>query len=128
MCEAPRALNRAALARQHLLARTASSAYEMIEQLVDYRLRRHWGGAVEQTRQLRATELSALLRSPRRARIAHAYHHPSRQRSWFDAPQQGVPVRLGQIEQSATACPNRAQYPVQLRSLTASRGQPFLCM
>jgi hypothetical protein len=42
MCEAPRALNRAVLARQHLLARTASSD-EMIERLVDCRLRRHWG-------------------------------------------------------------------------------------
>jgi DNA-binding CsgD family transcriptional regulator len=42
MCEAPRALNRAALARQHLLARTASSD-EMIERLVDCRLRRHCG-------------------------------------------------------------------------------------
>jgi hypothetical protein len=68
MCEAPRALNRAALARQHLLARTASSD-EMIERLVDCRLRRHCG-PVEQTRRLRATELSALLCDRRAVRAS----------------------------------------------------------
>jgi len=62
--------------------RVASSAYEMIEQLVDCRLRRHWGhmwgcGAGSPTSCNRTVR--AAVRSPRPARIADAYHHPSRQ-------------------------------------------------